>query len=55
MDLDEEVQQIQQELVDLKARLEAFEATSKANIEIYHKAILAKLQKSVDSVEGTFQ
>ncbi|KAK3358444.1 hypothetical protein B0T24DRAFT_540427 [Lasiosphaeria ovina] len=53
MSLQSEVEQIQKDLNELKARLDAFETKSKATIQEDHSAMLAKLQSSVDAVEST--
>ncbi|KAK3368004.1 hypothetical protein B0H63DRAFT_88736 [Podospora didyma] len=53
MDLQNEIEKIQNDLIDLKARLDAFEAKSKSTIQEDHSNMLAQLQSSVDSVERT--
>jgi len=51
----DEVEQIQQELTELKARLDVFEAKSRATIEADHTIVLSELRGSVDAVQGTVQ
>lgn len=55
MDLNTEVKDIQEDLADLKSRIDAFEAQSKATIKTDHQTMLVHFQKSIDSVGSTVQ
>ena len=47
------IEQLETELVDMKVRINAFEARSKASIQSDRSLMLLGLQRSVESVEGT--
>lgn len=53
MMLQGEIDRIELEFAELKARLTLFEAESKSTIQNDHNNMLLRLRKSVDSVEGT--